>query len=243
MRDLAVSFNSMAARLQSARRAAARVRRHRVAPAAHPDHRARHRGSSSSTPTSSRPTRARHVDAAMDETDRLHRMIEGLLALSRAEDTRRRAGRGRSGGDGPRARRALGAARVGGRRDTARPRTARGSVLAVGGATEQIIDNLVDNALDVSPPGSMLRLSVVRVRRWVRAARRRRRARPVAGRAAAASFDRFWRGKRAAPGGSGSGSRSCVSSPPRPAVMPSCARRRRVASTRWVLFRAPSRRS
>jgi len=82
------------------------------------------------------------------------------------------------------------------------PDVARAS--AIPGAVEQLVDNLVDNALAVSPPGSCI---VVRVER---------RASGVAlhvideGPGLDASsreraFERFWRGPHAAPGGSGLG--------------------------------------
>ena len=144
------------------------------------------------------------VEAALFETDRLHRMIEGLLVLSRAEDA------------------AVGpaivdlSAAVGGRVEhwaaLADERSVEivadvpehVSVLAVAGAVEQIVDNLIDNALEVSPPGSTLRLEVhggthvaelhvIDEGPGLSAADRAR------------AFDRFWRGETSAPGGSGLG--------------------------------------
>lgn len=147
---------------------------------------------------------AHTVDAALFETERLHRMIEGLLALSRADDAAL----------GPVAVDLTAAAR--GRIEHWTPLANERSVeivgevpdgvmvLAVAGAVEQIIDNLVDNALEVSPPGSTLRLVVEGGRHLVElhvidegagmSAQDRDRA-----------FDRFWRGEQAGPGGSGLG--------------------------------------
>lgn len=101
------------------------------------------------------------VDRALVETDRLHRMIEGLLALSRAEDAaagtvevdlaaavRERAEHWRPLADEQDVRIEVTA-------------PAGTEVVAVAGAVEQIVDNLVDNALEVSPAGSALTLSVV----------------------------------------------------------------------------------
>lgn len=203
VRDLAVSFNSMAARLQ------ALVDRQRAF-AGTASHQLR-------TPLTALRLRLeqldsdemsadgqRHVDAAVEETDRLHRMIEGLLALSRAEDA----------AVGPveldlvaivRERvehwEALAAERGIVFTVLAPPEA---TVLAVPGATEQIIDNLVDNALDVSPDDSTLRLSVIphdagyelHVMDEGPGLTPEQRT---------AAFDRFWRGQDATPGGSGLG--------------------------------------
>ncbi|MDJ0767835.1 MAG: HAMP domain-containing protein [Ilumatobacter sp.] len=147
---------------------------------------------------------AETVDAALVETDRLHRMIEGLLALSRADDA------------------AVGPVEV----DVAAvvhdravywtplaaergvtvvadaPETATG--FAVAGATEQIIDNLVDNALEVSPDGSELILRLVpddhHLELHVIDA-----GPGLSEEDRGAAFDRFWRGADAVPGGSGLG--------------------------------------
>jgi signal transduction histidine kinase len=146
-----------------------------------------------------------HAEAAIAETDRLRRMIEGLLILTRVDDT-----------VVPPVAVDL-AAKVRERAEYWEPLAAESSVRidvigvesavmvsAVPGAVEQIIDNLVDNALDVSPSGGELRLEV----------------RPVAdgvelhivdqgpglGREErSTAFDRFWRGERATAGGSGLG--------------------------------------
>jgi len=144
------------------------------------------------------------VAAAVAETDRLHRMIEGLLALSRVDD----------GAVGPIVVDA--AATVGDRVEYWRPLAeerevaltveAPGSapVDAMPGSLDQIVDNLIDNALEVSPPGGSIVVAV----------------RPV-GHAVeihvvddgpglseadrVAAFDRFWRAADAPDGGSGLG--------------------------------------
>ncbi len=144
------------------------------------------------------------VDAAIAETDRLRRMIEGLLLLSRAEDTavgpttvdlaaivRDRAEYWRALADEQRVT-----------IDSTTPAVA--SVLAVPGAVEQIIDNLVDNALEVSPAGTQLIIGVTAVAPRIElhvvdqgpglSEAEREHA-----------FDRFWRGEQAEPGGSGLG--------------------------------------
>ncbi len=77
-------------------------------------------------------------------------------------------------------------------------------VRAVPGALEQVLDNLVDNALEVAPAGSALLVRVTALPRSTELhvvdagpgldAEQRRRA-----------LDRFWRGPDAAPGGTGLG--------------------------------------
>jgi signal transduction histidine kinase len=142
--------------------------------------------------------------AAVAETDRLRRMIEGLLLLSRAEDA----------AVAPEAV-AL-STMVEDRAAYWEPLAAERSVViswdappavdvrAVPGGVEQIIDNLVDNALDVAPAGSTIRISALLVGATAElhvtdegpglSEDDRERA-----------FDRFWRGEQAAPGGSGLG--------------------------------------
>ncbi|MAT03577.1 MAG: two-component sensor histidine kinase [Acidimicrobiaceae bacterium] len=144
------------------------------------------------------------VENALIETDRLRRMIEGLLALSRAEDT------------------AVGpdvvdlAVVLHDRAEHWRPlaeesdvridvAAATGTMVSVvPGAAEQIIDNLIDNALEVSAPGSRLSLTLLSGPASTElhvidegpglSEDERRRA-----------FERFWRADGAAPGGSGLG--------------------------------------
>lgn len=150
------------------------------------------------------PDLAETVDSALVETDRLHRMIEGLLALTRAEDAA--AGsveidlsavvRERTDYWHPLAN----------ERDvTIQASIPRGIIAAtVPGAAEQIIDNLIDNALEVSPPGSTLTLALVPDAATVELhvidegpgmpAEQRELA-----------FDRFWRAPGAPVGGSGLG--------------------------------------
>lgn len=150
------------------------------------------------------PAQVSTVDAALVETDRLHRMIEGLLELSRAEDA--------ATGPVPVDLSTL----VRERADHWVPLAdERGvalvanvpsgvTVLAVPGAAEQVIDNLVDNALEVSPGGSQLLVSIVPGAQQAElhvidegpgmSADERARA-----------FERFWRGTDATPGGSGLG--------------------------------------
>ncbi len=142
--------------------------------------------------------------AAVAETDRLRRMIEGLLLLSRAEDA----------AVAPEA--VVLSTIVEDRAAYWEPLAAERSVViswdappavdvrAVPGGLEQIIDNLVDNALDVAPAESTIRISALLVGANVEvhvidegpglSEDDRDRA-----------FDRFWRGEHAAPGGSGLG--------------------------------------
>ena len=144
------------------------------------------------------------VEAALVETDRLHRMIEGLLALTRAEDT--------AVAPEPVDLGAIVHERVEHWRPLAEERGVEvvedappaTMVLAVAGAVEQIVDNLVDNALDASPAGSELRVVVAPdvhiVELHVIDA-----GSGLPGDERARAFERFWRGGDASPGGSGLG--------------------------------------
>ena len=204
IRALAGSFNSMARRLEQLverQRAFAGTASHQLRT---PLTALRLRLEQVAMQTREAPELSAAVDSALQETDRLHRMIEGLLALSRADDT------------------AAGpvdvdiSAIVEERSEHWRPLAdergvsigvvaSRGvAVSAVPGAVEQIIDNLVDNALEVSPPDATLTLSVVGGDTHVElhvidegpgldAAQRAR------------AFDRFWRADGAPVGGSGLG--------------------------------------
>jgi signal transduction histidine kinase len=155
------------------------------------------------------------LTAAMTETDRLARMVETLLAMAGLEEhaTARepvdldRCARERAATWGP-----LFASR-GCRLTLAGERA--GPALAVPGSVEQILDNLLSNALRVSGPGQEVRLET----RLVRASRRAtREARSVWAELhvidegpglppeqRARAFDRFWRAPGAAAGGSGLG--------------------------------------
>lgn len=161
VRALAGSFNSMASRLEQLverQRAFAGTASHQLRT---PLTALRLRLEQLSVEVADEPEALDSVDRALEETDRLHRMIEGLLALTRAEDAAvgpvavdlSTAVIERAEHWGP-----LADERQVVVETDVPPRV---SVLAVPGAVEQIVDNLVDNALEVSPPGSRLVLSVV----------------------------------------------------------------------------------
>ena len=142
---------------------------------------------------------ASELEDALAEVDRLSRLVNGLLALARAE----RAAHERAPQD-------VGAL-VDERADAWRPAAAeRGVVLradgpaglmalAAPGALEQILDNLIANALDVAPAGSAVTL---------RAEGRDGGAEVsvtdagpgMAPEDRARAFDRFWRGREDRPG-------------------------------------------
>lgn len=145
------------------------------------------------------------LDAAIEETTRLSRMVEGLLLLARQEGSR--------GLCQPCDARSLIMDRVSHwlplaeeRRVTLRVEDADTAVevLALPDALSQILDNLIDNALGVAPPGSPVNIAceprgdVVEIHVLDEgpglSADERQRA-----------FDRFWRGPGAEPGGSGLG--------------------------------------
>jgi signal transduction histidine kinase len=151
------------------------------------------------------PSDRASLDAASEEVARMGRLVDGLLMLARGAGDRD----ARIGFDAiPVVRgRVEMWAEVSGERDVQVVFEGPDSVAvsAIAGAVEQLVDNLVDNALAVSPRDSTI---VVRVEP------------AAAGRVELHvldngpgldseerqhAFDRFWRGERAAPGGSGLG--------------------------------------
>lgn len=204
IRALAISFNSMAGRLSDLvdrQRAFAGTASHQLRT---PLTALRLRLEQLAERLDGDEVTQRTLDATLAETDRLHRMIEGLLALSRAED----AAAGTVAVDL--------AATVAERVEHWEPLAAEhgvtivvdvpdGTVVqAIDGAVDQIVDNLVDNALDASPAGGTvlvvsaphhgrIELHVVDQGPGLSAADR------------AHAFDRFWRGVGSSPGGSGLG--------------------------------------
>jgi signal transduction histidine kinase len=204
VKTLAGSFNSMAGRIQllvERQRAFAGTASHQLRT---PLTALRLRLEQLAQQVEDQPHAEATVDAALAETDRLHRMIEGLLALSRAEDAAAPPGvvdlaavvRERADHWSP----------LAGERDVRIVASApnRCDVVAVEGAVEQIVDNLVDNALEASPAGSALTITVSAAADGVElhvidegpglSPDERSQA-----------FDRFWRGQDATPGGSGLG--------------------------------------
>ena len=204
VRDLAISFNAMADRLQQLierQRAFAGTASHQLRT---PVTALRLRLEQLAVVVDDDPETHATVESALHETDRLHRMIEGLLALARAENATlapesvdvASIARHRRDHWSPLAEESDV------RMEVVAPATA--PVVAIPGAVEQILDNLIDNALEVSPAGGSLNLSVVPERDWVAVhvidegpgmsdADRER------------AFERFWRGDSSSPGGSGLG--------------------------------------
>ncbi|MEV4642035.1 HAMP domain-containing sensor histidine kinase [Actinoplanes sp. NPDC049548] len=142
---------------------------------------------------------------AVAETDRLARMVQGLLALARLDNTA--ADRVPVDADAVIEDRAASWAPFAAEQDvTIDVRgTAVGPVQAVDGALEQVLDNLLANALRVAPPGSTLTIDrrldgdgmaavhVIDQGPGMSPADRRR------------AFDRFWRAPGSADDGSGLG--------------------------------------
>ncbi|TPQ18249.1 sensor histidine kinase [Streptomyces sporangiiformans] len=162
------------------------------------------------------------LTAAMTETDRLARMVEGLLAMARLDESaaeRERVDLDRVCVERHRAwaplfeQHGVGLALVG---DYA------GQVLAVPGAVEQILDNLLSNALRVSPPGTTvsidLRRHAAQERRFPHHFPHHRTSGParvdlhvmdegpgMTEEQRRRAFDRFWRAPDAPKGGTGLG--------------------------------------
>ncbi|MEW2395850.1 HAMP domain-containing sensor histidine kinase [Streptomyces sp. NPDC046862] len=162
------------------------------------------------------------LTAAMTETDRLARMVEGLLAMARLDESaaeRERVDVGQVCVERHRAwsplfeQHGVALALAG---DYA------GQVLAVPGAVEQILDNLLSNALRVSPPASTvfidLRRPTPHERRFAHAFPHHRALGPgrvqlhvmdegpgMTEEQRRRAFDRFWRAPDAPKGGTGLG--------------------------------------
>ncbi|MFD0007764.1 sensor histidine kinase [Streptomyces sp. NPDC127178] len=155
------------------------------------------------------------LTAAVTETDRLARMVEGLLAMARLEEDSATPAPVDVGAvcaerhrtwlplfEQQRVSLVLFAGSV-------------GPVLAVPGGVEQIVDNLLSNALRASPPDSTV---AIELRLHVPARRALRDARPawvdlhitdegpgMTSEQRARAFDRFWRAPGAPKGGTGLG--------------------------------------
>jgi signal transduction histidine kinase len=151
------------------------------------------------------PVEARvRIEAASAEVERMQRLVEGLLALARAEGRREELV-------------VVDAAEIARERAEIWESLAEESgvslsvdvpatapVMVVPGALEQIVDNYIDNALSVSPAGTTISVAVVAGIDTVTISvldrgpgmtdEQRERA-----------FDRFWRAPTAAAGGSGLG--------------------------------------
>lgn len=204
VRDLAVSFNTMASRLQSLvdrQRAFAGTASHQLRT---PLTALRLRLDQAQERLVDDHEASDRVEDAITEADRLRRMIEGLLALTRADDA----------AVGPQVVDLASIVRdrvahwtpLANERGVTITALAPGTALAlaVGGAAEQIIDNLIDNALEVSPDGSGVAL-IIEQRGDDVVLHVIDEGPGLSSTDRAKAFDRFWRGTDATPGGSGLG--------------------------------------
>ncbi len=144
------------------------------------------------------------IDAAAAETERLQGMVEGLLLLARATSSSpptQEVDVSAVAGERAEVWRALAD-----ERDVSlvSRSTDRCSALAVAGAVEQIVDNLIDNAINAVPAGSTIEIVTGRENGWVEV--------HVLDRGPGLSdeqlthvFDRFWRAPDANHDGSGLG--------------------------------------
>ncbi|MEV7379556.1 sensor histidine kinase [Streptomyces lydicus] len=158
-----------------------------------------------------RPDARHHLDHAIAETDRLVRMVHGLLALARLEEDH--TAPTPVDADAILNDRVETWSAFAADHDVTLSLTGEpaGRVRAVPGALEQILDNLLANALRATPPGS-----TVTVHRMPARAPYHRTAAPVKlhiidqGPGMTAldrerAFDRFWRAPDTPPGGTGLG--------------------------------------
>jgi signal transduction histidine kinase len=155
------------------------------------------------------------LDAAVTETDRLARMVEGLLAMARLEEAAAIPARVDLGAICAERHRTWGPLFERGGVSLVLFAGVVGPVTAVPGAVEQILDNLLSNALRASPAHSTVTMEL---RLHVPARRALREARPhwvdlhvtdegpgMTPEQRARAFDRFWRAPGAPKGGTGLG--------------------------------------
>jgi signal transduction histidine kinase len=140
-------------------------------------------------------------DAALRETDRLRDLVSGLLALARAD-----AGNeppGRVDATSLLRERVEAWLPLAEERDVALVAELDGpvAVQAAPGRLAQVLDNLLSNALEASPPGGTVTLSALRAPPWVEL-HLADEGKGLTAEQRARAFDRFW---RAGPGGGGSG--------------------------------------
>jgi signal transduction histidine kinase len=147
---------------------------------------------------------AERVDEAIAETDRLHRVIEGLLTLSRAElDDLAPVDVDVSAVVAERVEFWSPLAEESGCELIA---DVESKIMgrAVPGGVEQMIDNYIDNAIGVSPTGSAIRVTVERLGGAVNIHVIDQGA-GLTEQERALAFHRFWRGAGASAGGTGLG--------------------------------------
>ncbi|MEU1551481.1 ATP-binding protein [Streptomyces scabiei] len=155
------------------------------------------------------------LDAAVTETDRLARMVEGLLAMARLEEAAAIPAQVDLGAICAERHRTWGPLFERGGVSLVLFAGVVGPVTAVPGAVEQILDNLLSNALRASPAHSTVTMEL---RLHVPARRALREARPhwvdlhvtdegpgMTPEQRARAFDRFWRAPGAPKGGTGLG--------------------------------------
>ncbi len=141
------------------------------------------------------------LEAAIDEAERLNRMVQDLLALARADATEAPA-EPVDLGELARSRAEAWEAYAAERGVTVVAESAGRPVARAGrGRVEQIVDNLLSNALEVSPRGRRVRL-VAEARRDTAVIRVIDEGPGMTADERSRAFDRFWRGRQ---DGAGSG--------------------------------------
>jgi signal transduction histidine kinase len=151
------------------------------------------------------PEAARNdIEAASEETERLQRLVEGLLMLARA-DQGAMATQTIDVADIVTERAAIWAPLADERGVTvAAGRISSLTARAVPGALEQIVDNYIDNALNVSRPGDEITVSALGVEGWA-SIHVIDQGPGMSDDQLQHAFDRFWRASNAGHEGSGLG--------------------------------------
>jgi signal transduction histidine kinase len=144
------------------------------------------------------------IEAASEETERLQRLVEGLLMLARA-DQKIVSTESIDVGAIVTERAAIWSPLADERGVTVSADSADGlAAHAVPGTLEQIVDNFIDNALNAGGPGNEITVSAVRDNGWA-AIHVSDRGPGMPTDQLQHAFDRFWRASNAERGGSGLG--------------------------------------
>ena len=145
------------------------------------------------------PQDQEELGAAIDETARLGALVEDLLRLARAEETGETVKVDLAGLAADRVDTWSAMADAAGVTLELEAPGGRVDAASVAGGVEQILDNLIDNAVGVAPPGSHVRVSVARGR-TAHVLRVADEGPGLSDELKERVLDRFWRADRSTPG-------------------------------------------